>query len=104
MSYESKIACALEGQVSAVALHKDTVFRAGNVELHSVAAFHLKGNVIRCRGRGVHSVSRSVMMVMVGDACALCHYGSGNCEAGRVIVFVPLRQSLEYSERKDSDD
>ena len=43
---KSKIPGSLEGQISAVTLDEQAVFRASHMQLHSVTAFDLEGHII----------------------------------------------------------
>ena len=48
--HKSEVTCALEGEISFISFNEKSVFVTRYVKLHSVAAFHLKGYVIRGGG------------------------------------------------------
>ena len=80
----------MERKASFVSLDEKSEFLARYVKLHSVSALYLKGDVIRGGGGGVHSVTRAVMVVMVGHVGALGNNRCGDGETGGIVVFVPL--------------
>ena len=44
--FKGKVTRALEGEHPVIALGQHAVFRAGNVQLHPVAAFHLERGIV----------------------------------------------------------
>ena len=68
---------------------------ASHVQLHPVAAFYLKGDVI-AGGSGVvgHAVG-AVMVVGMGYIGAFGHHCGGDGEPGGMIVLVPLADAFD---------
>ena len=92
---EAKVTGALETQVAPIPFHQQTILLTGDMELHPIAAFHLKCHII---GSGSMMMTVHAAMTMTGHIRPLCDNGCRYGQSGRMIILVPLADSFHQYE------
>ena len=120
LPFKAQISRSLKRQTSGIAFCQQPIFPTAYGKLHTIAAFHLKCDVIACRRRRMESMSSChiscIRMLMMGYIHAFRHDKRLHRQLRRLIVPIPLRDpsayrhnetdyyNRKYDENDDSED